>query len=124
MFFRECALTKNLCMYYSPIQDIRVGSRRSSCQAITLVDTSVIDKVILLVVWYIFLMSFIIAISLTHQVGLDGTFRHAIEDIEALERRGFVDPLTDKWLPVIVIAGVGDNLQQNENGTLTYPFLL
>ena len=69
-------------------------------------------------------MSFIIAISLTHQVGLDGTFRHAIEDIEALERRGFVDPLTGKWLPVIVIAGVGDNLQQNENGTLTYPFLL
>ena len=34
-----------------------------------------------------------------------------------------MDPLTGMWLPVIVIAVVGDNLQQNENGTLSHPFL-
>ena len=83
---------KITAMYYSPIQDTRVGSRRSSCQAITLVDTNVIDK-----------------------VGLDATFSHAIEDIAYLERHGFVDPVTGLRLPVFVIAGVGDNLQQNEN---------
>ena len=58
------------------------------------------------------------------QHGLEATFRHAIEDIVHLERVGFVDPLTNLRLPVFVIAVVGDNLQQNENGTLNHPFFL
>ena len=33
-----------------------------------------------------------------------------------------MDPLTKRRLPVFVIAVVGDNLQQNENGTLSHPF--
>ena len=115
---------KTSLFYCSPIQDLRVGSKRTATECISIVDNKVIDLVILLVVIIIpFYKSLIIAIFLPQQHGLEATFQHAIEDIVHLERVGFVDPLTNLWLPVIVIAVVGDNLQQNENGTLSHPFL-
>ena len=115
---------KTSLFYCSPIQDLRVGSKRTATECISIVDNKVIDLVILLVVIIIpFYKSLIIAIFLPQQHGLEATFQHAIEDIVHLEREGFVDPLTNLWLPVIVIAVVGDNLQQNENGTLSHPFL-